>query len=78
LLDKLSLMTFDCCPWVSLRVLCNQPNNMRDILPMGLRESIDDMVFTTMGIVLAKQCRFKESTWRGSSCNGGDEDGAIT
>ncbi len=76
--DELLLMTFDCRPWFSLQSLRNQPNNMRNGLPKGLRESIDDVVFATTGVVSAKQCRFKESTRRGSSCNGGDDDGAIT
>jgi hypothetical protein len=72
--DELLLMTFNCHPWFLLRLLCNQPNNMRNVLPMGLRESINNVVFATTGVVPAKQCRFKEPMWRGSSCNSGDDN----
>ncbi|KAL3800213.1 hypothetical protein ACHAW5_001807 [Stephanodiscus triporus] len=76
--DELSSMTFDCRPWFSLRLLRNQPDNMRDVLPTGLRESVGDVVFSKTGEVSANQLVFNESTWEGSNYISGDDDGAIT
>ena len=73
-------MTFDVRSWFSSRSFRNQPDNMRDVLPMGLRESAGKVVFETNGMVRAPPEAFGiwRDKWVGLNRNGDVDDGGIS
>jgi hypothetical protein len=76
---ELSSMTFECRRWFSVRSFRNQPDNMRDVLPTGLREIFaSDVVFETTGNVSGGPFDRNRSKWETSNHNGEYDDGAIT
>jgi hypothetical protein len=77
--DELWSMTFECRCWFSSRSFRNQPDNMRDVLPTGLRETFaSDIVFDSTGVVHTNRIDLNFSKWEGSNYNSADDDGAIT
>ena len=75
---ELSSMTFECRRWFSARSFRNQPDNMRDVLPTGLREIFaSDVVFDTTGNVSNSRFDRNRSKWEISN-HGEYDDGAIT
>jgi hypothetical protein len=76
---ELSSMAFECRRWFSARLFRNQPDNMRDVLPTGLREIFaTDVVFETTGNVSDSRFDRNRSKWETSNHNGEYDDGAIT
>ncbi|KAL3808989.1 hypothetical protein ACHAXA_010132 [Cyclostephanos tholiformis] len=76
--EELGSMTFDIRYWFSSRSFRNQPDNMRDVLPTGLRESVGDVVFEGTGLVSARHRKLGSSKWVGLNCNGDEDDEGIT
>jgi len=63
--DELTSMTFDYRQWFSFTLFHNQPDNMRDVLPTGLRESIArDVVFTETGAVHSSRDWLSRLHWK--------------
>ena len=61
---ELSHMRFDFRQWFSLQDFRNQPNNMRDLLPTGLRRSISrDVVFAEGGEMRSSQGWVSTRRW---------------
>mmetsp|Transcript_1851 Transcript_1851/g.1989 ORF Transcript_1851/g.1989 Transcript_1851/m.1989 type:complete len:493 (-) Transcript_1851:124-1602(-) len=59
-------MIFDVRHWFSFRLLRNQPYNMRDVLPSGLKESLArDVIFTISGRVQSSD----QPEWRHRRCS---------
>ena len=59
-------LIFDVRHWFSFRLLRNQPYNMRDVLPSGLKESLArDVMFTTSGRVQSSD----QPEWRHRRCS---------
>lgn len=70
--DELPTMTFDYRQWFSFTLFRNQPDNMRDILPTGLRESLArDVVFLATGTIFSEEREWlRRLIWESSSCVG--------
>eukprot|EP00571_Detonula_confervacea_P015978 CAMPEP_0172306770 /NCGR_PEP_ID=MMETSP1058-20130122/7772_1 /TAXON_ID=83371 /ORGANISM="Detonula confervacea, Strain CCMP 353" /LENGTH=397 /DNA_ID=CAMNT_0013018755 /DNA_START=62 /DNA_END=1255 /DNA_ORIENTATION=+ len=72
--DELSTMTFDYRQWFSFTLFHNQPQNMRDVLPTGLRDSLaKDVVFSSTGAMFSQRDWFRRLAWKSNN-----DDGAIT
>ncbi len=78
--SELTSMTFDVRSWFSSRSFRNQPDNMRDVLPTGLRECAGQLVFETNGMVRAPPGAFgiRRDKWVGLNRNGDVDDGGIS
>jgi hypothetical protein len=80
--EELCSMTFDLRPWFSSRSFRNQPDNMRDVLPTGLRESAGNVVFEKSGMVCGspiwRGAYGAGHKWVGLERNGNVNDGVIT
>ncbi|KAL7544048.1 hypothetical protein ACHAXR_013487 [Thalassiosira sp. AJA248-18] len=74
--DELSAMTFDYRQWFSFTLFRNQPDNMRDVLPTGLRQSLArDVTFTPTGVMHSERDWLRRLSWKTSNH---DDDRAIT
>lgn len=63
--DELCAMKFDFRQWFSFNLFRNQPVNMRDVLPTGLRDSIaGDVVFSADGEVKSDKEWLRRLSWK--------------
>lgn len=65
---ELSAMTFDYRQWFSFTLFRNQPANMRDVLPTGLRNSLArDVVFAEDGTTQSVRDWLRRLSWKPSN-----------
>jgi len=63
-LAELRKIKFECRRWFSVRGLIRQPDNLRDLLPTGLRTSFaTDIRFSDDGSVIDESGIFRDCTW---------------
>mmetsp|Transcript_2263 Transcript_2263/g.5253 ORF Transcript_2263/g.5253 Transcript_2263/m.5253 type:complete len:407 (+) Transcript_2263:114-1334(+) len=74
--QELSEMAFDYRQWFSFTLFRNQPDNMRDVLPTGLRNSLaQDVVFSDNGDVQTSREWLRRLSWKSVNSN---NDGTLS
>ncbi len=63
--DELSALTFDMRQWFDFNLFRNQPDNMRDVLPSGLKNSLArDVVFASTGDIISERRSLRTYIWK--------------
>jgi len=76
--DDLYALTFDYRQWFSFGAFRNQPDNMRDVLPTGLRVSLArDVAFSTGGTIVSERDWLRRLAWEADANDGAGSGGAA-